>query len=153
MVPPPLGNKRPPTMPEMMPPGSVKRLEDMEVPDFGGGPEEEEADEDFEKVEAQEDLDAAMDEEAEEEDEVAKEEEEEEEEKEEEETCQTCEEQFLEMDGPGSGHQQCEDCNDHVCDNCASRCEHCGDNVYCAGCANENLVGELCESCRHANRR
>ncbi len=65
--PPPLVNKRPPNMPGMMPPGSIKPADDLDVPDFGGDPEEEEADDDFERVEAQEDLDAAMEEEMEDE--------------------------------------------------------------------------------------
>ena len=81
-MPPPVDDKRPPNMPEMMPRGSIARVQEVEVPDFGGGPAEREddADEDYEKVEAQGDLDAAMnegdeggEEEAEEEDEQTEE--------------------------------------------------------------------------------
>ena len=73
--PPPLVNKRPPNMPGMMPPGSTKPPDD-DLPDFAVDLEEEvEGDDDFERVEAQEDLDAAMEVEVEDEE---KEEEEEE---------------------------------------------------------------------------
>ena len=86
--PPPLVNKRPPNMPGMMPPGSIKPADDLYVPDFGGDPEEEEADDDFERVEAQEDLDAAMEEEVEDE------------EKEEEEEVRTDELDSIPLNGP-----------------------------------------------------
>lgn len=62
--------------------------------------------------------------------------------------CQPCGDDFAEMDGPGSGHQSCAACNEPVCDNCVVRCDNCGDDVYCADCANDELVGEWCPDCR-----